>query len=398
MRILLIAMSNSIHTARWISQINKKGWDIHLFPCCDIDKLHPEISGVTVYNSFYKCQREQYTDVIFKGIHITGAGRLRSLLADINPDYRLNQLRKLISRIKPDIIHSLETQLAGYMVSKVKESYKEKFPLWTHSIWGSDLYLFGAIEKHKEQIRKVISGCDHLFCEGNRDIRLAKTFGYNGLSPTIVPGAGGLNIEKTNKLQSNLKTSDRKSIILKGYDGWAGRALVGLRALKRCTSVLENHVITIYSAVPSVEIAAELFAQSTGLEVNIIPNGSSHNILLEEMGRARLHIALSISDGLPNSFLEAMAMGAFPIQSNTSLADEWINDGTTGILVPPEDPEIIEQAIRTALLNDRLVDRASSINSDTIKKRANYIHIAETVCTSYNDLLSVTLKEKGSTK
>ena len=35
MRILFVAMADSVHTARWISQIDDQGWDIHLYPSID---------------------------------------------------------------------------------------------------------------------------------------------------------------------------------------------------------------------------------------------------------------------------------------------------------------------------------------------------------------------------
>jgi len=67
-----------------------------------------------------------------------------------------------------------------------------------------------------------------------------------------------------------------------------------------------------------------------------------------------------------------VARFAFPIQSWTSCASEWIEDGVTGILVPPEDPEIIEKAIRRAILDDELVDNAAEENWLTTKERLDY--------------------------
>ncbi|MCK7479362.1 MAG: hypothetical protein M0C28_19910 [Candidatus Moduliflexus flocculans] len=65
-----------------------------------------------------------------------------------------------------------------------------------------------------------------------------------------------------------------------------------------------------------------------------------------------------------------MVMGTFPHQSNTSSADEWIVDGRTGFIVPPEDPEQIAQAIRKAVAEDELVDNAAHINAQTAHERA----------------------------
>jgi len=47
--------------------------------------------------------------------------------------------------------------------------------------------------------------------------------------------------------------------------------------------------------------------------------------------------------------LEAMTMGALPIQSDAGGARAWIHDGENGLLVAPEDPEAVEAAIRRAV-------------------------------------------------
>ena len=36
-------------------------------------------------------------------------------------------------------------------------------------------------------------------------------------------------------------------------------------------------------------------------------------------------------------------MGSFPIQSDTACADEWIEDGVSGLIVPPEDPDSLRR-------------------------------------------------------
>jgi glycosyltransferase involved in cell wall biosynthesis len=150
--------------------------------------------------------------------------------------------------------------------------------------------------------------------------------------------------------------------MLKGYQHWAGRALVGLRALERCADLLKGYVVVIYLATPEVVIACELFEKSTGISCRVIPKNTPHKDILRWHGRARISIGLSISDAISTSLLEAITMGSFPIQSWTACADEWVEDGRTGILVPPDDPEVVEHAIRRALTDDELVNRAAEIN------------------------------------
>ena len=64
-----------------------------------------------------------------------------------------------------------------------------------------------------------------------------------------------------------------------------------------------------------------------------------------------------------------MVLGAFPIQTNTSCADEWIVDGKSGFIVDPYNPELIVSALRKALENDALVDAAAEINYLEARKK-----------------------------
>jgi glycosyltransferase involved in cell wall biosynthesis len=365
MKILFVAMANSIHTARWLAQISDQGWDIHLFPSIDAVSIHPDLRNITVYETFYSNQVHHHKSVKTKGFNLyslTSVNFIKNVWARVFPDYRAEKLAHLIKNIRPDLIHSLGIQNAGYLTIEAKEKLKGDFPPWVVSNWGSDIYLFGRLENHKNQIRNVLRNSDYYSCECIRDLKLAKDFGFTGKVLSVIPNTGGFDFNLLYSLRQGGKISSRRLIMLKGYQGIFGRSLVGLRALKRCAELLRGYEIMIYSAPREVEIAAEIFSKSTGIPVNIIPQGTKHSDILRLHGRARISIGLSISDAISTSFLEAIVMGSFPIQSNTSSCDEWIEDGKTGFIVPPEDPAIIEQAIRVAIQNDDLVNKAAEIN------------------------------------
>ena len=80
-------------------------------------------------------------------------------------------------------------------------------------------------------------------------------------------------------------------------------------------------------------------------------------------------------------------MGAFPIQSCTSCADEWIEDGKTGIIVPPEDTDIVEQAIRQALLDNELVNLATEENRLVARERLDQMEIRQRVLDFYEQVI-----------
>lgn len=398
MRILIIAMTDSIHTARWISQIADQEWDIHLFPSIDSGILHPELREITAYVPVYG-KRNCDKSVKIKGLtvvndFIANGLNLAASKAEFYRGYQINRLLKTIKKVKPDIIHALEMQNAGYLVLKAKKRFPGKFPPLITTNWGSDIYLFGRLPEHKSRIREVLAASDYYSCECKRDVCLAKEYGFKGEILPVFPNAGGFDLKKVSALRQPGPVSERSLIMLKGYQHWSGRALVGLRALERCADMLKGYKVVIYSPSPDVQIAAELFQESTGTPIKIVSKNTPHHDILSLHGQARISIGLSISDGISTSLLEAITMGSFPIQSWTACADEWIQDGKTGILVPPEDPDVIEKAIRRALTEDDLVNEAAEQNWKTAVERLDQSILKHKAIEFYNTVA----KEKGASK
>jgi hypothetical protein len=286
----------------------------------------------------------------------------------------------------------METQGAGYLVYDVKNIFykNHKFPKWWHANWGSDIFLFGRLKEHEAKIKEVLSTCDYYSCECKRDVRLALDNGFNKTILPVYPNSGGLKINVIEKNSNNIPPSARKYIMLKGYQGWAGRALVGIRAIARCSDILNGFTLVIYTntSADDIKIASELLMNDFKIPVILLPDASDHELILKYHSQARISIGLSIGDAISTSLLEAMSVGSFPIQSNTSCADEWIQEGITGITVPPEDPEIIESAIRKALINDQLVDNASLLNIKKIRDLANFDKLKNETISTYTKIFN----------
>jgi glycosyltransferase involved in cell wall biosynthesis len=387
MRILLVAMSTSIHTARWICQIAGQGWDVHLFPSIDHwTEIHPELRDVTVHHSGFRRQRSRQPGVRFSGVSL--GQRLATLCrardaTGHDPSYRARQLARLLDTLRPDIVHSLEIQHAGYLMVEARKLARQPLPPWIVTNWGSDIYLFGRLAAHAPRVREVLASCDYYSCECRRDVTLAKSYGFVGRVLPVFPNTGGFDLALASSLRSPGPVSKRRVVMLKGYQHWAGRALVGLAALTRCKDVLSGYEVVIYSATADVAIAAELFGQDTGIPIRLLPRDSPHEQVLRHHGMARVSVGVSISDAISTSLLEAIVMGSFPVQSCTACADEWITDGTTGLLVPPDDPELLAAAIRRALTDDDLVNRAAELNRHTATARLDRAKVAPMVAELY---------------
>lgn len=375
MKILLVALADSVHTARWISQISDRGWDVRLFPSLDHGVVHPDLNLIPVYHtlggendSITRKQRWRWPRPVRAARAFLGMRVLPILL----PQRRVRQLLRVIDNFQPDIVHSLEFQAAGYLTAKVKREQTRGFPPWIASNWGSDIYFFRQFPEHEKKIREVLAQCDYYACECQRDVCLAEVYGFKGQFLPVFPNAGGFDLQTVAAQCQPGLVSTRRIIMLKGYQHWVGRALVGVGALGLCADQLRSYEVVIHSSSPATRQTALAFAKRTGVKVTILPPDTAHHDILKWYGQARVALGLSLSDGISTSLLEALVMGAFPIQSWTACADEWIEDGKSGLLVPPEDVASVAAALRRALTDDDLVNTAAVINWRTAKERLDH--------------------------
>jgi glycosyltransferase involved in cell wall biosynthesis len=375
LRVLFVAQAVSIHTARWISQLRDQGWDLHLFDMLG-SLPHPELQGVTEYSMLrphrvkLSSREPSYGHPLFlehgwDPFPLSLAGFfVRRMFRN-----RVGRLAKLIQSLRPDVIHSIELQTESYHLLSVADMLGGSLGApWIVTTWGSDIFYFQKFPEHLEHIKRLLHACDYLVPDCARDEALARTYGFQGQVPLILPGSGGYRVGEMRKHMARGAASDRRLVVVKGYQGWAGRALAALRALEMTAEELSGHEVIVYAASPPVEREVKALRRRSKLQIRTAPK-MPHRDLLALFGRARISIAVNATDGIPNAMLEAMTMGSFPIQSDTGSTSEWITHGQNGLLVDPDDLQGIADAIRRAIADDELVNRAAELNHCLILER-----------------------------
>jgi len=382
-RVLLIAFSDSIHTARWITQLNRSRFDIHLFPSVPFCDVHPSLKNITVHQILQnnKTADPQITILqppLFNFVqNLVGTRLARKLLTRSRSAVQQKSLLNLIRKWKPQIIHTMETQRAGYLMNMIFEKLTFK-PIWIHSTWGIDLHYFQNQAAHRSQIQSLLNNISLLITEGERDILLARELGYTGKTAIIPSVGGGFDFMELEALSQLVQPSQRKKILLKGYEGDERLASKALAALRSIGPSLIGYEVIVYSCHESLLPVISEIQQKKEFAVTSYRE-LSHHQLLQLTCNARISVTNNLSDGVPNTMLEAMALGTFPVQSNTAITEGWIQDGYNGLLTDPRDTNNIAIAIQKALQNDRLVDEASVYNKALVRERLDYNMMKRTI-------------------
>jgi len=375
-RILIVGMADSVHLARWLSQFVDQYIDFTLFPSSPHRRIHPKIKEIIASPS------NQMTVTIQPSSMRWLALPLSALDIPFNNFFRSKLLRHLIFNQKFDLIHVLELQHAGYLLLDTKLT--TTLPKVFLTNWGSDIYWFEQFPKHKAKIIQLLQIASHYSAECQRDIEIVGRLGYTGVTMPVIPNSGGINLDEIPK--SLLPPSRRKKIMIKGYTGFVGRALLSLKACELVAEQLRGYEIVIYSASIKARIRALKLRHIHKVSVTILKKRTPHHRMIQHFSEARIYVGISLSDGISTSLLEAMATGCYPIQTDTSCANEWLTIDSAQT-ISDISVNSIGESIKYALDNDSEVDTRASSNMATIEARADSAKIQRIAHNFYRTII-----------
>mgnify|MGYP003575642826 CR=1 FL=1 len=362
MKILFISMP-SIHVVRWIENLKDTSFELYWYDILNRGKLET-LETVTQYinNSERKI------------LHLKGkywlSKKLPRFYNSIRPFLEQTEnevLERIIERIKPDIIHSFELYSSAYPILKTMNRYPEI--KWLYSCWGNDIYYYSKFYNHKDEIRSVLKRVNFLHTDCFRDYQIANELGFTGKHLGVIPGGSGYKLEEVEKYKQS--TDSRKIILVKGYQNVFGRALYVIKALEKLKIKTDHYEVIIFGGHQEVKN----YIDNNNLNYKVYGrNELSHQQVIELMGKSLLYIGNNISDGMANTLLEAIIMGAFPIQSNPgNVSAEIIEHGKNGLLInDPEDINNISELIVEALENFDMLENACELNKKIAARKLDY--------------------------
>jgi glycosyltransferase involved in cell wall biosynthesis len=108
--------------------------------------------------------------------------------------------------------------------------------------------------------------------------------------------------------------------------------------------------------------------------------------MAELFRRSQVAVSPSTHDGTPNTLLEAMACGCFPVAGDLESLREWITPGANGLLVAPGDPRALADAVLLALEQPALRQRAREHNRQLIAEKADYHQVMRKAESFYSSI------------
>jgi glycosyltransferase involved in cell wall biosynthesis len=388
MRICFIADARSPIAENWILYFVFHGHDVAVistYPCAGDRYPNVSVSEVTSKlgrraetnrNGGAPKRWSRWAAQIRYGPFADLSFRIQHRLEQFEVPGRTEIIRELLRQIKPELVHAMRLPFEGIMAARADPPA----PLLI-SIWGNDLTLFAAkFPWTRRESQRALWRADALHCDCQRDLKLAGQIGFDLQKPSIVlPGGGGIQTDVFGEhsrdplaMRRRFNIPEHAPLVCnpRGF-----RAYVRNEAFFRAIALTaEKRPEIVFAAVAMQgHPIAECWVSSLRIQQNVrlLPALSRYE-MAELLRSSDIMVSPSEHDGTPNTLLESMAAGAFPIAGDIESVREWITDGFNGRLPLPTDPRQLSEAILAAISNAEWRHSAAAINRHLIEERAEY--------------------------
>jgi glycosyltransferase involved in cell wall biosynthesis len=376
MRILFVADGRSPIALNWMLYFISAGHEVHLassFPC----QPEPGLASFTVVPVALSEVKETANTpggggrdrLLHRVLPVGLRTKVRQWLGPLTLPWAARKLRRIVQEVQPELVHAMripyEGMLAALALSKVST------PL-VISVWGNDFTLHAnTTPLMKYYTRLALQGAAALHTDCQRDQYLAQEWGFDRAKPAIVlPGGGGIQMDV---FYPDLDmVNEQPPLVLNPR---------GLRAYVR-TETIFRAMGLVHAQRPHVRFACTGMAGQSealrwvgelGLERAVeLLQPLSREQMAGLFRQAQVMLSITTHDGTPNTLLEGLASGCFPIAGDIAALREWITPGINGLLVDPGDAKGLAEAILQALDQPELRSRARAINLELVRERAEY--------------------------
>ena len=405
MKILLVADGRSPITRRWIESMREDHIEVYLastYPCTRPDDIAGFYQIPVAFSNFSRKKKAASPDHPDSAAPAnSGQGlvsrfrplfmRLRYILGPLTVPFYSLKLIRIVNKIHPDGVHALRIPYEGMLAAQLPRSV----PLAV-SIWGNDLTLHAKGSWLMERATVfALERADALAADAARDIRLGKLWGFSPDKQTLViPGNGGISLSDIRLTADDGQArlgwlpADYHIIINpRGFRPGSVRNDTFFKSIPQVLAKVPNTLFLCCSMAGQPEALEWVSRLKIEKNVVLLPTLRQEDLwpLFE---RAEASVSVSQHDGTPNSLLEAMSLGCFPIAGDIESVREWITPGINGILIDPNSPEQLANAVICAIGNEQLRIQAAEQNRRLIMTRAEKSVVSASLAAFYRRLVS----------
>jgi glycosyltransferase involved in cell wall biosynthesis len=366
------------------------GDEVHLISTYPFETTLSLASSSFVPVAFSGQRRIGRTSSTKRGFGISGNIRfhmmLRHWFGPLTVLSAARQLRGQVEAIQPDLMHAMRIPFEGMLAAAMDLS----IPLLV-SVWGNDFTLHASSSPWMGNLtRRTLIRTDGLHVDCKRDQKLAHDWSFPEERPImILPGGGGIRneifypmveggsspSENISSIVDNLHADSKIVVNPRGF-----RVYVRNDTFFKAIPLILAEIPEARFLCPAMvgEKQAEDWIQKLHIRevVQLLPKLSQQE-MAKVFQNALVAVSPSEHDGTPNTLLEAMACGCFPIAGDLESIREWIENGVNGLLIDPGQPESLARAVIQTLNSPELRRKAAVHNVNLIREHASYKEVMQ---------------------
>jgi glycosyltransferase involved in cell wall biosynthesis len=305
---------------------------------------------------------------VFKIIRIPSLGRAINPIADYKA---YNELKKVVTDIKPDLIHT-HTFKAG-LIGRTRDF---GVPV-VHTFHGhlfTDPEFKGVKGTVIRLIEKYLAPRSHSLVTvgiGVAEDLIKKGIGSRSQYRSIAPGVSPLDITKRSKAFKNVNLADDGKFVV----GWIAR-MTGVKNPNRALEIAEKLPNVRFVMAGGGDLLDSI-KTTAGNNVSVVGWQDARDIF----GLCDLVLSTSENEGMPVALIEAQLAGLPVVATDVGAVSEVIQTGLTGLVVPADNAALLLAVIEIINSSDKgkAMGKAGAI-------RARKLFSIEQMVTAHVDL------------
>jgi len=393
LKLLFIADGRSPIALNWVAHFAQAGHQVHwvsTYPC----QIDLPLASLTIIPAAFgeiagelgEQRRGRKSQVLRRIVPVKVRTALRQWLGPFTLPRAARRLRAVIASLQPDLIHAMRIPYEGMLVTWALPGRSgSRRPPVLISVWGNDFTLHARANPWMRRLtRLALQRADALHTDCQRDRRLAGEWGFASGKPAVVlPGNGGIRLELFHPAEYPVEGSPNGCPISAGCS-ISAFTIINPRGFRSyvCNAAFFHAIPSVLTRFPQArficpsmagEALAEGWVAELGIAgaVSLLPRQTSTQ-MADLFREAQVVVSPTTHDGTPNTLLEAMACGCFPVAGDIESLREWITPGINGLLTVPDDPRLLAGTIVQALENPVLRASAAAYNLRLVAERAEY--------------------------
>lgn len=196
-----------------------------------------------------------------------------------------------------------------------------------------------------------------------------------------------MNATPRSQMRSQLGTRDTQSVI--ATVGRLSREKGHCFLLEAARIILGEYPDARFMIIGDGPLRGQLEQQAKLLAINtaVILAGYQRDVA-GFLGASDLFVLPSLREGTPNALLEAMALAKPVVVSRVGGMPEIVQDGETGFLVPPQDPDSVAKAVLTLLRDPNRAAAMGERARQVVEQDFNVQRLAREIAAVYHQVLA----------